>query len=128
MPYNGKVVSSARWLSPTVLFEYSFLSDSDKLRPYIGGGVNYTSFYDRTSTAEGNAASGGPSKVSLSPSIGPAATVGAAYHFTGRWLMNVSYSWSRVDTRVTLNTAGVERSTHIRFGPQVLVISAGYSF
>src|SRR6267142_5681327 len=51
VPYNGQVVSTARWLSPALLLEYNFLSEDSKFRPYIGVGVNYTNFYDRRSTA-----------------------------------------------------------------------------
>jgi hypothetical protein len=35
---------------------------------------------------------------------------------------------SRVDTRLTADTAGLVRTSHIAFGPQALVLSAGYSF
>src|ERR1700680_2524184 len=42
VPYNGQVVSTARWLSPALLLEYNFLSEDSKLRPFIGLGVNYT--------------------------------------------------------------------------------------
>jgi len=128
VPYNGQVVSSARWLSPTVLFEYSFFDPAAKLRPYIGVGVNYTAFYDRTSTAQGNAASGGPTKLSLTSSVGPAATVGLQYKVTSRWHLYASYSVSRVDTTINADTAGFERTTRIHFGPQALVLSGGYSF
>src|SRR3984893_3421504 len=31
VPYNGQVVSTARWLSPTVLLEYNFLSEDSQL-------------------------------------------------------------------------------------------------
>lgn len=128
VPYNGQVVSSARWLSPTVLFEYSFFDPAAKLRPYIGVGVNYTAFYDRTSTAQGNAASGGPTKLSLTSSVGPAATVGLQYKVTSHWHLYASYSVSRVDTTINADTAGFERTTRIHFGPQALVLSGGYSF
>jgi len=128
VPYNGQIVSSARWLSPTLLLEYKFLGESSKLQPYVGVGVNYTAFYDRVSTAQGNAGLGGPSKLSLTSSVGPAATVGAAYHFTSHWHVNASYSISRVNTDITADTAGVIRTTTIHFGPQALVISGGYSF
>jgi outer membrane protein len=128
VPYNGQVVSTARWLSPTVLLEYNFLSEDSKFRPYIGVGVNYTNFYDRKSTAQGNAGLGGPTKVSLTASVGPAATVGLAYAITPRWHVYGSYSISRVNTNATLDTEGVIRTTTIKFGPQALVISGGYSF
>ncbi len=128
VPYNGQLVSSARWLSPTLLLEYKFLPESSKLRPYIGAGVNYTQFYDRTVTTQGAAATGGPTTLSLRPSVGPAGTVGLAYNVTGHWHMYASYSISRINSNLTLNTAGVERSSTIKFGPQALVISGGYSF
>jgi len=128
VPYNGQVVSTARWLSPALLLEYNFLSEDSKFRPYVGVGVNYTNFYDRRSTAQGNAALGGPTKLSLTASVGPAATVGVAYTITPRWHVYSSYSIARVNTHVTADTEGVIRTTTIKFGPQTLVISGGYSF
>ncbi len=128
VPYNNQLVSSARWLSPTLLLEYKFLPESSKLRPYIGVGVNYTQFYDRTITAQGAAATGGPTRLSLSASVGPAGTVGLAYNVTGHWHMYASYSISRINSHLLLDTAGVERTSTIKFGPQALVISGGYSF
>jgi outer membrane protein len=128
VPYNGEVIGSSRWLSPSLLFEYKFLGENSKLRPYIGAGVNYTTFYDRNSSAQGNAASGGPTRLSLSSSVGPAGTVGLSYNVSGRWHVYASYSISRVNTVLTADTAGVERTAHIKFGPQALVVSGGYSF
>jgi outer membrane protein len=128
VPYDGQVVSSARWISPTLLFEYNFLDASSRWRPYIGVGVNYTTFYDRDSTAAGNAASGGPTKLSLTASVGPAATAGVTYRISDRWAAHASYSLSQVKTNLTADTDGVIRTTRISFGPEALVVSVGYSF
>jgi outer membrane protein len=128
VPYDGQVISTARWIAPTLLLEYEFLSENSKLRPYIGVGVNYTTFYDRDSTAQGNAASGGPTKLSLTSSVGPAATAGLAYHVANNWHLYASYSVSQVKTNLVADTAGVIRTTRISFGPQALVLSVGYSF
>ncbi|HTV97468.1 MAG TPA: OmpW family outer membrane protein [Steroidobacteraceae bacterium] len=128
VPYNGEVLSSARWISPTLLVEYNFLSDTSPLRPYVGVGVNYTTFYDRDTTAAGNAALGGPTKLSLTASVGPAVTGGVTYRISDRWHLHASYSWSQVKTNLTADTDGYIRATRISFGPQALVISAGYSF
>jgi outer membrane protein len=128
VPYDGQVIATARWIAPTVLIEYSFLSPNSKLRPYIGVGVNYTTFYDRDSTAQGNAASGGPTRLSLTSSVGAAGTVGLAYHIQDHWHAYASYSISQVKTDLTADTAGIIRTTHIDFGPQALVLSVGYSF
>jgi outer membrane protein len=128
VPYNGVTVSSARWLSPTLFIEYKFLPESSKLRPYIGVGVNYTAFYDRDSTAQGNAGLGGPTRLSLTSSIGPAGTAGLGYNVSGHWHLYTSYSISRVDTNITADTDGIVRSTRIKFGPQTWVVAGGYSF
>jgi outer membrane protein len=128
VPYDGQIIATARWLAPTLLFEYKFLSENSKWRPYIGAGVNYTTFYDRDSTAQGNAASGGPTKLSLTPSWGVAGTVGLAYNIKNNWNAYASYSASQVKTKLNADTAGVIRTTHISFGPQALVVAVGYSF
>lgn len=128
VPYNGQVVSSARWISPTLFVVYKFLSESSRLRPYFGVGVNYTTFYDRDTTAAGNAAFGGPTKLSLTASVAPAVVAGLSYRLSAHWFVYGSYSFSPVKTNLTADTAGVIRTTSINFAPQVLVISAGYSF
>ena len=128
VPYNGQTVSSARWLSPSLLLEYNFLPEGYKLRPYIGAGVNYTAFYDRNSNAQGNAGLGGPTRLSLTSSVGPAGTAGLSYHVSGHWNFYTSYSIARVNTTITADTAGVERTSRIKFGPQTWVIAGGYSF
>jgi outer membrane protein len=128
VPYNGQVISSARWIAPTLLFEYNFLPASATWRPYIGLGVNYTTFYDRDSTAAGNAASGGPTKLSLTSSVGPVVTGGVTYRISDRWAAHASYSWSQVKTDLSADTDGVIRTTRISFGPQALIVSVGYSF
>jgi outer membrane protein len=128
VPYNGQIIATARWIAPTALLEYKFLSANSPLRPYIGAGINYTTFYDRDSTAAGDAASGGPTKLSLTRSLGPAGTVGLAYNISGNWNAYASYSISRVNTHLTADTGGVIRTTDIKFGPQAAVVAVGYSF
>jgi len=128
VPYNGQEIASARWISPTLLLEYGFLGPNSKWQPFIGAGVNYTTFYDRDSTAQGNAASGGPTKISLTASVGPAVTGGVTYRISDRWAAHASYSWSQVKTNLTADTDGMIRTTRVSFGPQALVLSVGYSF
>ncbi|MGC2459827.1 MAG: OmpW family outer membrane protein [Steroidobacteraceae bacterium] len=128
IPYNGQEISTARWFAPTALIEYVFFDESHKLRPYIGVGVNYTKLYDRDSTAAGNALSGGPTRLSLPVSVGVAGTAGVSYRLPHNWSVMASYSASQVRSRLTADTAGVLRTTEISFGPQTLVIAAGFSF
>lgn len=126
VPYNGVVISTARWISPILLLNYEFLGENARLRPYVGVGVNYTTFYDRNSTAAGDATSGGPTRLSLSASVGPTATVGLAYRIAPHWHAYASYS--QIKSTLRTDTAGEIRTTRIDFRPQALVTSVGYSF
>ena len=128
VPYNDQIISTAKWFAPTLLINYKFFDPGAKFRPYIGVGVNYTNFYDRRSTAAGDAASGGPTRLSLTSSVGPAGAVGMSYNFVSHWNAYLSYSISRVHTHLTADTEGVIRTTRISFGPQALIAAVGYSF
>ncbi len=128
LPYNGQVISTARWFSPSLLFNYVFRDPSARLRPYVGVGVNYTRFLSRQSTAAGNAASGGPTSISLPVSVGPTVTAGLSYEVSDRWHVYASYSVAQVNTKLKANTAGIIRTSNVHFWPNTLVISAGYSF
>jgi len=128
VPYNDQEIVTARWLAPTLLLNYTFFDESVRLRPYIGAGINYTRFYSRQSTPAGDAAGGGPTSISLTTSVGPAATIGLSYRLTRNFFLYGSLSASQVDTDLTANTAGVLRKTHVSFGPRAAVLAAGYSF
>jgi len=128
VPYNGQSIATARWFSPSLLAEYEFGDENSRLRPYVGAGVNYTKFLARQSTAAGDAASGGPTSISLPASLGPAVTVGLSYEITERWHVYASYSVAQVDSKLTADTAGILRTSQIQFWPMTLVVSAGYSF
>ena len=128
VPYNGQTISTARWFSPTLLFEYVFGDTGSRLRPYVGVGVNYTRFFARQSTAAGDAASGGPTSISLPAAVGPSATAGLSYEITDRWHVYASYSVAQVNTKLTADTAGILRTSEVHFWPNALVLSAGYSF
>jgi outer membrane protein W len=90
--------------------------------------VNYTTFYDRQVTPAGQQAIGGPTRLSLTASVGPVATVGLKYQWHNHWQAIVSYSISSVNSNLKTETAGEIHTTQVHFGPQALVVAAGYSF
>jgi outer membrane protein len=128
VPFNGQVLSTAKWFAPTLLLNYVFFDESAAWRPYFGVGANYTKFYDRQSTAAGNAVGGGPTAISLSNSLGPAATLGVRWHIQDRWSLYGSYSYSAVRSNFIGDTAGVLRRTHVDFNPTTLVVALGFAF
>jgi outer membrane protein len=128
VPYNGQTIATVRWLAPSLLLKYYLFSPSAMFRPYLGVGVNYTKFDSRQVTAAGDAISGGPTSLSLPVSVGPVGTVGLSWHALDRVVVNLSGSASWVNSRLTTNTAGIERTSHVEFNPRAIVLAVGYQF
>lgn len=128
VPFNGQVIATARWLAPSLLAKYYLFSPDAPLRPYLGVGVNYTKFYSRQVTAAGDQISGGPTSLSLPVSVGPVGTVGIAWQPLNRVVVILSGSASWVNTRLTTDTAGILRTSHVEFNPRAAVLAVGYQF
>jgi outer membrane protein len=129
VPWNGVTVGTVKWLSPSVLLDYMFCKETSRFRPYVGAGINYTHFYDRQINAAGDAALGGPTKVYLDDSVGPAATIGLYYRVTDHFNVITSFSAAQIETKLVAHTVGVTRtSDRVNFNPQAIVFALGYSF
>lgn len=128
VPYNGQTIATARWLAPNLLLKYYLFSPEAMFRPYLGVGVNYTRFYSRQVTAAGAEVSGGPTSLSLPVSVGPVGTVGVSWRALDRIVVNLSGSASWVNSRLTTDTAGVLRTSHVEFNPRAIVLAVGYKF
>ncbi|MED5620467.1 OmpW/AlkL family protein [Ideonella sp. BN130291] len=124
-------ISSVKQVAPTVLVNYHF-SPMAKVEPFVGVGINYTHFTGARSTASGEAASGGPTKIELSDSWGLAAHVGASYAIDKAWSIvgTIAYADVKSDLKATTTTASgdVVRTTHIKFNPVAYTLCVGYSF
>ena len=125
---NGQLGSRVRQVAPTLFVNYKFLEKSSPWRPFIGVGINYTSFDQTSMTAAGNALSGGATSLSMEDSMGLAAQGGVTYRFDNQWSLTGSIATAQVRSRITTNTLGIQRTADITFKPRVYTIALGYSF
>ncbi|HEX4378095.1 MAG TPA: OmpW family outer membrane protein [Steroidobacteraceae bacterium] len=128
VPYNGVVISTARWFAPSLLLRYTFLDEGYWIHPYLAVGLNYVNFYNRNSTPAGNAAAGGPTRIELPSSYGIAGNAGLSFSLPDNFSVMLSYSAARVTTHLTAITGDVARTSYLSFNPQTVVLAAGYSF
>jgi len=122
------VITKVKQAGPTLFVNYKFGPPESRFRPFVGLGINYTRFYDAASTASGNLASGGPTKVELSDSWGSAAQVGAGYKIDERWSVVGTIVAVRVKSDLTATTGSIQRKTTINFRPLVYTLGIAYSF
>ena len=75
---GGTDLATVHQLPPTLMAQYYFGDKQDKLRPYLGVGVNYTTFFDEKFNDYGKSA--GLSNLDLKDSWGVAAQAGLDYN------------------------------------------------
>lgn len=108
---GGATVASTKHLPPTVSAQYYPLDGSSAWQPYVGLGVNYTTFFEEKGAAN-----------SLSDSWGWALSAGLNYHVDSNWLLNAAVWKMDIDTKLNGNAADVN------IDPVVFFIGGGYKF
>ncbi|WP_194208446.1 outer membrane protein OmpW [Superficieibacter sp. 1612_C1] len=132
-PFRHKVgtgptgdIATVHQLPPSLMAQWYFGDSSSKVRPYIGAGVNYTTFFDESFNDTGKDA--GLSDLSLKDSWGAAGQVGLDYLINRDWLINMSVWYMDIDTEVKFKAGGVQQNVNTRLDPWVFMFSAGYRF
>ncbi len=86
-------IATVHHLPPTLMAQWYFGDASSKFRPYVGAGINYTTFFDNGFNDHGKEA--GLSDLSLKDSWGAAGQVGVDYLINRDWLVKeVAIKWS----------------------------------
>lgn len=108
-------IGSTQQLPPTLSLQWHFLPDA-AFQPYVGVGLNYTTFFD-TNSKLGN--------LSLDDSWGVAAQVGVDYKLNDRWFLNADLRYIDISSNVRLNGADIGKT---RINPWVATVGVGYRF
>ena len=114
----GVRLGSVTHLPPTLTAKYYLATD--RVRPYIGAGVNVTRF-----TKDNLAAPGTPLEVE-NWSVGPALQAGVDVSLTDQWSLSLDAkrAWLRTDVSV----AGGAKLTTVKIDPWILGLRVGYRF
>ena len=116
----GKV-GSTKHLPPTVSLQYHF--GEGKVRPFVGAGVNFTTFF---STKTEGAIAG--ADLDLSNSWGLAGHLGVDFQIGEKAAIRVDYRKIDIDTKVKLNGANLGSANTVNIDPSVFGIAYVFSF
>ena len=116
---NGTKIGSTKLLPPTVSIQAHF-RPTEKFQPYVGFGINYTSFSSEKTTGplEGT-------NLSLSSSWGFAGQVGFDVLFNDTWFFNMDARYIGIDTKAKLD--GISLGT-VEIDPWVFGGHIGFRF
>ncbi|EOW7549918.1 outer membrane protein OmpW, partial [Escherichia coli] len=119
-------IATVHHLPPTLMAQWYFGDASSKFRPYVGAGINYTTFFDNGFNDHGKEA--GLSDLSLKDSWGAAGQVGVDYLINRDWLVNMSVWYMDIDTTAKYKSGVTTVKDSVRLDPWVFMFSAGYRF
>jgi outer membrane protein len=124
----GNKIGEVEHLPPTVTLQYHFDTASN-LHPYVGAGVNYTTFLDE----DLNPALFDPDEsLDLDSSWGLALQAGIDMEIQNNWTVGAAVWWVDIDTDATLVTQGVEgpetTNFEVEIDPWVFMLSVGRKF
>ncbi len=117
---SGKIAETDH-LPPTLSAQYHFSPDA-KFQPYVGFGLNYTTFF---STDTVPALSDLGVELDLDDSFGLAVQLGADFEIDDTWLLNFDVRYISIETDATL---GGDAIGTVVIDPWVYAINLGYRF
>jgi len=115
----GNVDLGSVWLLPPTLTLQFHPFPKARFSPYIGGGINYTIFYNS------HAGGDGIDKVSYTNSIGYAAQVGIDVRLAGNWYLNADLKHLWLNNKVKVNGSIKAQVTE---DPWIVGAGFGYKF
>lgn len=130
---------SIKHLPPTVTLQYFPLDNNSAFQPYIGVGINYTTFFQEDVDSELEGAVGGlvgdtvSGDLELDDSWGWAADAGFDYLLNDHWTLSAQVWYLDIDTEAEFTFTGpVSGTTRIEadvdIDPWVYMVSVGYKF
>ena len=117
---DGTKVGSTKHLPPTVSAQWHFNPDANVFSPYVGVGVNYTSFFSEKTTGPLEGAD-----LSLDGSWGLAGEVGADFILNEKWFLNLSARKIQIETKASLNGDSIG---DVKISPWVYGAHVGFKF
>ncbi|OTA20057.1 outer membrane protein OmpW [Xenorhabdus beddingii] len=127
LPGAGEI-AEVKHLPPTLMAQYYFGSTENKLRPYVGLGVNYTTFFSEKFNNNATVQATNLNSLDLKDSWGIAGQVGLDYQLDNNWVLNTSLWWMNIETDVKFKVGDEQKEYKTRLDPWVFMFGVGYRF
>jgi outer membrane protein len=125
-PISAKIAETEH-LPPTFSIQYHFLPDST-FQPYVGAGVNYTTFFS-TDVEQVLTDLTGITSIDLDDSFGLALQFGGDFLLGDRWLINADVRWIDIESDLSASVGVVSDDVGtVKIDPWVYSINLGFRF
>ncbi|MXN87993.1 OmpW family outer membrane protein [Pasteurella canis] len=119
---GNKLVGKTKHLPPSLYAQYYFLNKDASARPYIGAGVNYTTFFSEKAILDG------VTDLKLKDSWGMAFNAGVDIKLADNLFLNTSVWYAKIKSKATFKLSGDEHKVDVKLDPTVFFLGLGYRF
>lgn len=126
--------AEVKHLPPTVSVQYYPMDSASLFQPYVGLGLNYTTFFDEEVNAELNGVTtalglGDATGLKLDDSVGLAVELGCDYAINDNLVINAAIWKIDISTTATFSYAnGTKIEANVDIDPLAYMIGLGYKF
>ncbi len=125
---KGVDIGSTKHLPPTISVQYYPL-EGESFQPYVGLGLNYTSFFDTKTTKTLDTALNGKTSLSLDYSTGIAYQLGADFKVSDNVYINAAIWKIDIETTADINVNGKHAaSVDVSIDPTVFMLGVGFKY
>nr|AHX71788.1 outer membrane protein W [Pasteurella multocida]AHX71789.1 outer membrane protein W [Pasteurella multocida] len=119
---GNTLVGKTKHLPPSLYAQYYFLDKDAKARPYVGAGVNYTTFFSEKAVLNG------VTDLKLKDSWGPAFNAGVNIQVADNLFLNTAIWYAKIKSKATFKVGDVEHKVNVKLDPTVFFVGLGYRF
>ncbi|MDC4234528.1 OmpW family outer membrane protein [Pasteurella multocida] len=119
---GNTLVGKTKHLPPSLYAQYYFLDKDAKARPYVGAGVNYTTFFSEKAVLNG------VTDLKLKDSWGPAFNAGVDIQVADNLFLNTAIWYAKIKSKATFKVGDVEHKVNVKLDPTVFFVGLGYRF
>ncbi|MGC6377317.1 OmpW family outer membrane protein [Bisgaard Taxon 45] len=119
---GNTLVGKTKHLPPSLYAQYYFLDKDAKARPYVGAGVNYTTFFSEKERLSG------ATDLKLKDSWGPAFNAGVDIQVAENLFLNTAVWYAKIKSKATFKLNGEEHKVNVKLDPTVFFVGLGYRF
>jgi len=112
---DGVQVGSTKHLPPTLNLQYYF-NAAGEFHPYVGAGINYTTFFSTKSAIDG---------LKLDDSFGYDVQAGVDFEISERLLLNLDVRWIKIESDVKVDGDKIGTA---KIDPMTVGINLGWKF
>ncbi|AAU37347.1 OmpW family outer membrane protein [[Mannheimia] succiniciproducens] len=119
---GNTLVGKTKHLPPSLYAQYYFLDKNSPVRPYVGAGVNYTTFFDEKEVLNG------VTDLKLKDSWGLITNIGLDINVTDNFYVNAAMYYAKIKSKATFKVGGVAQENKVTLDPTIFFLGVGYRF